>query len=205
VRTTRRMLLARSAKAFTPVAGGFSAREMLDNAVAATTLKTTGKTADTEITRSGSQPSAKGPEQFFFTGSVRIDAQFKGSGEARVGGATVAFEPGVRTAWHTHPLGQTLLVTGGSAACTVRVGRLRVSVPEKHWHGAAPDCSMTHIGHRRSALRQSRRMYGEGYANNTESDNRMKPHVISKFMPRVDHDPQSLRRRDQGHHHDLCK
>ena len=65
-----------------------------------------------EIKRSGSQPSAQGPAEYF-TGTVRIDAPFKGSAPARVGGATVTFEPGARTAWHTHPLGQTLIVTFG--------------------------------------------------------------------------------------------
>ncbi len=65
-----------------------------------------------EIKRSGSQPSAKGPADYF-TGAVRIDAPFAGEDPARVGGATVTFEPGARTAWHTHPLGQTLIVTSG--------------------------------------------------------------------------------------------
>jgi quercetin dioxygenase-like cupin family protein len=65
-----------------------------------------------QINRSGSQPSAKGPAEYF-TGTVRIDAPFKGDAPARVGGATVTFEPGARTAWHTHPLGQTLIVTSG--------------------------------------------------------------------------------------------
>ena len=65
-----------------------------------------------QITRAGSQPSGKGPADYF-TGSVRIDTPFKGSAPARVGGAIVTFEPGARTAWHTHPLGQTLIVTSG--------------------------------------------------------------------------------------------
>ena len=65
-----------------------------------------------KIQRSGSQPSRQGPEDYF-TGKVRIDAPFAGSEPARVGGATVTFEPGARTAWHTHPLGQTLIVTEG--------------------------------------------------------------------------------------------
>ena len=64
------------------------------------------------IKRSGSQPSAKGPAEYF-TGTVRIDAPFAGEDPARIGGATVTFEPGARTAWHTHPLGQTLIVTAG--------------------------------------------------------------------------------------------
>jgi len=105
------------------------------------------------ITRNGSQPSAKGPDAYF-TGTVRLDAPFKASEPARVGGATVTFEPGARTAWHTHPLGQTLIVTAGLGRVQREGGPLReirvgdiVWFPagEKHWHGAAPDCAMTHI------------------------------------------------------------
>jgi len=106
-----------------------------------------------DITRSGSQPSAKGPEQYF-TGSVRIDAPFKGSGAARVGGAIVTFEPGARTAWHTHPLGQTLIVTAGCGLVQREGGPIEEIRPgdvvwfapgEKHWHGAASTTAMTHI------------------------------------------------------------
>jgi quercetin dioxygenase-like cupin family protein len=106
-----------------------------------------------DIKRSGSQPSAKGPAEYF-TGTVRIDAPFSGSGDARVGGATVTFEPGARTAWHTHPLGQTLLVTVGLGRAQREGGSIEVIRPgdivwfapgEKHWHGAAPGCAMTHI------------------------------------------------------------
>jgi quercetin dioxygenase-like cupin family protein len=106
-----------------------------------------------DIKRSGSQPSAKGPEAYF-TGTVRIDAPFKGSGGARVGGATVTFEPGARTAWHTHPLGQTPLVTAGLGRVQREGGPIEEIRPgdivwfepgEKHWHGAAPTCAMTHV------------------------------------------------------------
>lgn len=106
-----------------------------------------------EIKRSGSQPSAKGPADYF-TGTVRIDAPFQAVTPGRVGGATVTFEPGARTAWHTHPLGQTLLVTAGSGRVQrhggpveqIRPGDIVWFAPgEKHWHGAAPDCAMTHI------------------------------------------------------------
>jgi quercetin dioxygenase-like cupin family protein len=106
-----------------------------------------------DIKRSGSQPSAKGPEDYF-TGTVRIDAPFKGSGDARVGGATVTFEPGARTAWHTHPLGQTLYVISGVGRVQAKGGPIReirpgdvVWIPpgEKHWHGASPTNAMTHI------------------------------------------------------------
>lgn len=104
-----------------------------------------------DITRSGSQPSARGPEDYF-TGTVRIDAPFKGSGG--LSSATVTFEPGARTAWHTHPLGQTIIITfglglvqreGGSVE-EVRPGDIVFFAPgEKHWHGAAPDTAMSHI------------------------------------------------------------
>ena len=106
-----------------------------------------------DIKRSGSQPSTKGPADYF-TGHVRIDAPFKGSDDARVSGATVTFEPGARTAWHTHPLGQTLLVLSGlgrvqregGPILAIRPGDI-VWIPpgEKHWHGAAPDCAMSHV------------------------------------------------------------
>ncbi|MGO4742459.1 (R)-mandelonitrile lyase [Serratia quinivorans] len=106
-----------------------------------------------KIQRSGSQPSRPGPEDYF-TGKVRIDAPFAGSEPARVGGATVTFEPGARTAWHTHPLGQTLIVTQGRGWIQVWGGEIQemnqgdiVWIPEdvKHWHGATPDTAMTHI------------------------------------------------------------
>lgn len=104
-----------------------------------------------DIKRSGSQPSKKGPEDYF-TGIVRLDAPFSGSGN--LSGVTVTFEPGARTAWHTHPLGQTLLVTAGcgraqregGAIEDIRPGDIVWFAPnEKHWHGAAPDCALTHI------------------------------------------------------------
>ena len=106
-----------------------------------------------EIKRNGSQPSAKGPADYF-TGSVRIDAPFKGSEPARVGGAIVTFEPGARTAWHTHPLGQTLIVTAGRGRAQRLGGPIEEIGPgdivwfepgEKHWHGASPTTAMTHI------------------------------------------------------------
>ena len=106
-----------------------------------------------EIKRSGSQPSANGPADYF-TGTVRIDAPFAGEDPARVGGATVTFEPGARTAWHTHPLGQTLLVTSGlgwvqregGPVEEIRPGDIVWFAPgEKHWHGATSTTAMTHI------------------------------------------------------------
>ena len=106
-----------------------------------------------EIKRNGSQPSAKGPAEYF-TGAVRLDAPFRASEPARVGGAFVTFEPGARTAWHTHPLGQTLIVTAGVGRAQreggpieeIRAGDIVWFPPgEKHWHGAAPTTAMTHI------------------------------------------------------------
>ncbi len=104
------------------------------------------------IQRIGTQPSAEGPADWF-TGTVRIDPLF-GPDPARVGGALVTFEPGARTAWHTHPLGQTLVVTAGCGLVqreggpieTIRPGDVVWFPPgEKHWHGAAPAIAMSHI------------------------------------------------------------
>lgn len=106
-----------------------------------------------EIKRAGSQPSTEGPAQWF-TGAVRIDLLFQAPDPARVQGASVTFEPGARTAWHTHPLGQTLLVTAGrgwiqregGVVEEVRPGDVVWFSPgEKHWHGATPSTAMTHI------------------------------------------------------------
>jgi quercetin dioxygenase-like cupin family protein len=106
-----------------------------------------------EIKRSGSQPSGKGPADWF-TGTVRIDPLFDAPDPARVAGASVTFEPGARTAWHTHPLGQMLIVTAGSGRVQrwggpveeVRPGDVVWFPPgEKHWHGASPTTALTHI------------------------------------------------------------
>jgi quercetin dioxygenase-like cupin family protein len=106
-----------------------------------------------QITRSGAQPSSKGPAEYF-TGTVRIDPLFSTPDPARVAGASVTFEPGARTAWHTHPLGQTLIVTSGlgwvqregGPVEEVRPGDVVWFSPgEKHWHGATATTAMTHI------------------------------------------------------------
>lgn len=106
-----------------------------------------------DIKRSGSQASVKGPAETF-TGSVRIDAPFSAAAPGRMSGATVTFEPGARTAWHSHPLGQTLLVTSGFGRVLrdggpiedIRPGDIVWFAPgEKHWHGAAPTTAMSHI------------------------------------------------------------
>jgi len=106
-----------------------------------------------EIKRNGSQPSAKGPADWF-TGTVRVDPLFNAEEPARTGAAYVTFEPGARTAWHTHPLGQTLVVTAGCGRVQswggsieeIRPGDvIRFAPGEKHWHGAAPATAVTHI------------------------------------------------------------
>lgn len=106
-----------------------------------------------EITRPGSQPSSKGPEDYF-TGSVRVDMLFDREAPGHATGANVTFEPCARTAWHTHPLGQTLIVTSGSGRVQrwggpieeIRPGDIVLIGPgEKHWHGASPTTGMSHI------------------------------------------------------------
>jgi quercetin dioxygenase-like cupin family protein len=106
-----------------------------------------------DITRSGSQPSGKGPAEYF-TGAVRIDPLFQAPDPARAVGASVTFEPGARTAWHSHPLGQTLIVTAGCGRVQrwggpiedIRPGDVIWFEPgEKHWHGATATTAMTHI------------------------------------------------------------
>jgi quercetin dioxygenase-like cupin family protein len=106
-----------------------------------------------EIKRSGTQPSNKGPADWF-TGAVRIDPLFPARQPARTAGNSVTFEPGARTAWHTHPLGQTLIVTAGAGLAQhwggpveqIRPGDVVWFAPgEKHWHGASPTTAMTHI------------------------------------------------------------
>jgi quercetin dioxygenase-like cupin family protein len=106
-----------------------------------------------EIKKSGSRPSGKGPADYF-TGAVRIDPLFDSPEPARAVGASVTFEPGARTAWHTHPLGQTLIVTAGCGLAQRLGGQIEEIRPgdvisfapgEKHWHGATPTTAMTHI------------------------------------------------------------
>lgn len=136
--TRRRMLATTGSVAMLAAGGRATAREGIDTM---------------QITRSGSQPSQKGSAEYF-AGSVRIDSRFQGSAPARIGGAFVTFEPGARTAWHTHPLGQTLIVTAGcgwvqrdgSVKEEIRPGDV-VWIPagEKHWHGATATTAMSHI------------------------------------------------------------
>ena len=106
-----------------------------------------------EIIRTGSQPSAKGPEDWF-TGAVRIDPLFQPNNARRAAAAMVTFEPGARTAWHTHPLGQTLIITAGTGWVQREGGAIEqvysgdivwIEANEKHWHGATVKNGMTHI------------------------------------------------------------
>jgi quercetin dioxygenase-like cupin family protein len=111
------------------------------------------KQSTMEIQRNGSQASGKGPAEWF-TGTVRIDPLFEAPAPARARGASVTFEPGARTAWHTHPLGQTLIVTAGCGRVQREGGPVEEIRPgdvvwfppgERHWHGAAPTTAMIHI------------------------------------------------------------
>ena len=106
-----------------------------------------------DIQRNGSRAAARGPAEWF-TGQVRVDMLFDHHDPARASGAYVTFEPGARTAWHSHPLGQRLIVTAGcgrvqrwgGALEEIRPGDVvRIAPGEKHWHGAAPNTAMTHI------------------------------------------------------------
>jgi len=106
-----------------------------------------------EIKRAGSQPSAQGPSDWF-TGTVRVDPLFQAPDPARVSAASVTFESGARTAWHTHPLGQTLIVSAGCGWAQREGGPVEEIRPgdvvwfppdEKHWHGATPTTAMTHV------------------------------------------------------------
>jgi quercetin dioxygenase-like cupin family protein len=106
-----------------------------------------------DIRRAGSRPSGKGPAEYF-TGAVRIDPLFEAADPARAAGASVTFEPGARTAWHTHPLGQTIIVTAGLGWAQREGGPVEEIRPgdvvwfppgEKHWHGATPTTAMTHV------------------------------------------------------------
>ena len=123
-----------------------------------------------DIKRNGSRPSTKAPEAYF-TGTVRVDPMFQVGDPARVSGGHVTFEPGARTAWHTHPLGQTLIVTSGLGWAQTEGGPIEEIRPgdvvwfppgEKHWHGAtANDRNDAYRGHGISQ-RQERRLDGEG-------------------------------------------
>jgi quercetin dioxygenase-like cupin family protein len=139
---TRRRILATTPGALAALAqaGGATAINQLRNAAM-------------EITRNGARPSGKGPAEYF-TGAVRVDPMFQAGDPARVSGGHVTFEPGARSAWHTHPLGQTLIITSGLGWAQAEGGPVQEIRPGdvvlfppgvKHWHGAAPTTAVTHI------------------------------------------------------------
>lgn len=106
-----------------------------------------------QITKAGTQPSSAAPAQYF-TGQVRVDPGFVAEEPARAKGSYVTFEPGARTNWHTHPLGQTLIITSGAGRVQSWGGEIVTVLPgdvvwfkpgEKHWHGASPEIAMTHF------------------------------------------------------------
>ena len=142
---TRRRMLA--------VTGGLAALAAGPAVAQAPNVASQGGNGTMQITRNGSQPSRKGPAEYF-TGTVRIDPLFQAPDPARVSGGSVTFEPGSRTAWHTHPLGQTLLITSGLGWVQREGGPIEEVRPGdvvwfppglKHWHGATPTTAMTHV------------------------------------------------------------
>ena len=143
---TRRHMLAAS--------GGLAGLAAGRAAAAQTpTVITQGANGTMQITRAGSQSSRKGPAEYF-TGAVRVDPLFQAPDPARVSGGHVTFEPGARSAWHTHPLGQTLVITSGLGWVQREGGPIEEVRPGdvvwfppglKHWHGATPTTAMTHI------------------------------------------------------------
>jgi quercetin dioxygenase-like cupin family protein len=149
---TRRRIIAATGFALA-TAGTAAAQNRRDGRDADGQPATQHEKRDMNIIRGNLQPSRKGPAEYF-TGSVRIDTPFKGTEPARVGGAFVTFDPGARTAWHTHPLGQTLIVTAGCGWVQTASGPKEEISPgdvvwipagEKHWHGATATIGMTHI------------------------------------------------------------
>jgi quercetin dioxygenase-like cupin family protein len=143
---TRRHILATT--------GGLAALATAGAAAAQrSNVSTQARNGTMQITRSGSQPSAKGSAEYF-TGAVRVDPLFQAGDPARVSGGHVTFEPGSRSAWHTHPLGQTLIVTSGLGWAQAEGGPIEEIRPGdvvwfppglKHWHGATPTIAMAHI------------------------------------------------------------
>ena len=145
--TRRRMLAATGGFVAVAAAGPAAAQE------AALTDPTKRRIGTMEIQRSGSQPSRQAPAEYF-TGSVRVDPLFQAPDPARVSGGSVTFEPGARSAWHTHPLGQTLIITSGLGWVQREGGPIEEVRPGdvvwfppglRHWHGATPTTAMTHI------------------------------------------------------------
>ena len=149
-----------------------------------------------EIKRAGSQASTKGSSDYF-TGTVRVDPLFQAPAPARVSGAAVTFEPGARTAWHTHPLGQTLVVTAGFGRVQrwdgpieeIRPGDVVWFPPgEKHWHGASPTTALTHIAVQEQLdgknVEWMEQVSDDHTAlNKARIEERTMPHVIVKLWP----------------------
>lgn len=158
------------------------------------------------ITRAGSQPLREVPADHF-TGSARVDAPFAGTAPARISGARVSFQPGARTAWHSHPLGQTLIVTAGTgrvqrwgdAVDEIRPGDV-VWIPpgQKHWHGAAPKSSMTHIAiterldgktvdwmEKVSDAQYGEALRGQGASSGSAAQPRPSQRAIGDFAPKL--------------------
>jgi quercetin dioxygenase-like cupin family protein len=148
----RKMIITR--RQIVAVASGVAALATAGAAAAqGSNVSTKGRSGTMQITRNGSRPSAKGPAQYF-TGGVRVDPMFQAGEPARVSGGHVTFEPGARSAWHTHPLGQTLIVTSGLGWAQAEGGPIEEIRPGdviwfppglKHWHGATPATAMAHI------------------------------------------------------------
>jgi quercetin dioxygenase-like cupin family protein len=142
---TRRRILAG--------AGGIAALAATAATAQVSNVPTQARNGPMQIIRNGSRPSARGPAEYF-TGAVRVDPLFQAGNPARVSGGHVTFEPGARSAWHTHPLGQTLIVTSGLGWAQAEGGPIEEIRPGdvvwfppglKHWHGATPTIAMTHI------------------------------------------------------------
>jgi quercetin dioxygenase-like cupin family protein len=141
---TRRRILATT--------GGFAAAAGVA-AAQVPTLAMRARSETMDIKRNGSRPSGKGPEAYF-TGTVRVDPMFEIGEPVRVTGGHVTFEPGARSAWHTHPLGQTLVITSGLGWAQLEGGSIEEIRPGdvvwfppgvKHWHGATPSTAVSHI------------------------------------------------------------
>ena len=136
-----------------------------------------------DIKRNGSRPSTKAPEANF-TGGVRVEPVFQVGDPVRFNGGSVTFEPGARTAWHTHPLGQTLIITAGLGWVQTEGGPIEEIRPgdvvwfppgEKHWHGATPTTAMTHIAVQESLNGKNVGLAGEG-------QRRTIPEMISRLL-----------------------
>src|SRR5215213_617481 len=150
---TRRRALATTAAAAIAAMTPLVSRKQSASAEATPRNPKDERMQNMHIMRAGSQPAAKGPEEYF-TGAVRVDPMFQAGDPARVSGGHVTFEPGARSAWHTHPLGQTLIVTSGLGWAQSEGGAIEEIRPGdvvwfppglKHWHGATPTTAMTHI------------------------------------------------------------